>query len=109
MLLGTVAAFDGHKLLALHVTGSSGSVWFEVTCKPVESGVGPDCAAVVASPHSYVPPKRADQAPGTPHVPVAFLGLACFAALGVWLAGVGRPSYQSAGFIYCRWPGYCAA
>ncbi|UCC31185.1 MAG: thioredoxin domain-containing protein [Phycisphaerales bacterium] len=94
VLLCAAGAFVSYKLLALHVTGSSGSAWFEAVCKPGESGAGPDCAAVLASPHSYFPPKRPDEAPGTPHVPVAFLGLIYFAALGVWLAGVGRPSYR---------------
>lgn len=94
------AAFVSHKLLAKHVTGSSGSNWFEAGCvggdESSADGVfiqNANCAAVLASPHSYWPPKRVDEPQGTPHIPVAFLGLMYFSSLGVWLIGVGRPSY----------------
>ncbi len=90
--LCAAAAFVSHKLLTKHVTGSSGSTWFEAGCTPGDETGGADCAAVLTSPHSYWPPKKTGEPPGTPHVPVAFLGLVYYSALGVWLIGVGRPS-----------------
>jgi protein-disulfide isomerase/uncharacterized membrane protein len=99
------AAFVSFKLLAKHVTGSSGSAWFEAGCGGGQehgtragSSKAADCAAVLASPHSYWPPKKANEPPGTPHVPVAFLGLMYFTVLGVWLIGVGRTSYRRRSF-----------
>jgi len=101
VLLCIAAAFVSHKLFAKHVTGSSGSGWFETVCQGGDgSDTGArltsnaDCAAVLASPHSYWPPRREDEPPGTPHFPVAFLGLVNFSLLGVWLIGVGRPSHK---------------
>ncbi len=94
VLLCAAAAFVSYKLLVLHVTGSYGSDWFEAVCNPADGEAGPNCAAVLASPYSYFPPKRPDEASGTPHIPVAFLGLIYFAALGVWLYGIGRPSHR---------------
>jgi len=100
VLLCLAAAFVSHKLFAKHVTGSSGSSWFETVCQGGDAGdtstgltSTADCAAVLANPHSYWPPKRDNEPPGTPHIPVALLGLVNFSLLGVWLTGVGRPSH----------------
>lgn len=92
ILFCAAAALISYKLLAKHMTGSSGSAWFESGCTPDDEQRGPNCAAVLASPHSYWPPKRTDEPRGRPHIPVAFLGLVYFSALGVWVAGVGGPS-----------------
>lgn len=86
------AALVSYKLLAKHLTGSSGSAWFEAGCTAGEETSGVSCVAVLASPHSYWPPKRPGEPPGRPHIPVAFLGLVYFSMLGVWLAGVGQPA-----------------
>ncbi len=86
------AAFVSYKLLAKHMTGSSGSAWFEAGCTAGEETSGVSCVAVLASPHSYWPAKKPGEPPGRPHIPVAFLGLVYFSMLGVWLAGVGQPS-----------------
>jgi protein-disulfide isomerase/uncharacterized membrane protein len=91
--LCVAGALISSKLLAKHLTGSSGSAWFEAGCTPGGEGDGAGCAAVLASPHSYWPPKRPDEPKGTPHIPLAFLGLIHFSTLGVWLVGVGRPSH----------------
>lgn len=85
------AAFVSYKLLAMHLTGSSGSAWFDAGCED-ESPKGADCEAVLATPHSYFPPKQANEPPGRLHIPVAFLGLLHFSTLAVWLIGVGSPS-----------------
>lgn len=87
------ASWISYKLLAKHVTGTSGSAWFDAGCVEDEAGSS-GCATVLASPHSYWPPKRADEPAGTPHIPVAFLGLIYFSSLAVWLIGVGSPSRQ---------------
>ncbi|MFQ5495679.1 MAG: vitamin K epoxide reductase family protein, partial [Phycisphaerae bacterium] len=93
VLLAAAAAVLCYHLLVKHVTGSSGAAWFDAGCRDAgEKGGGADCAAVLASPYSYWPPKRVDEAPNTPHIPVAFLGLVYYSVLGVWLIGVGRPS-----------------
>lgn len=101
VLLCGAAAMFSYMLLAKHVTGSTGSSWFEAVCVGGdESSAGgvltehANCAAVLASPHSFWPPKRANEPPGTPHIPIAFLGLMYFSLLGVWLIGVGRPSHH---------------
>jgi protein-disulfide isomerase/uncharacterized membrane protein len=91
VLLCLFAAFVSYKLLAKHVTGSSGSTWFDARCTD-ESPGGADCDAVLATPWSYFPPKRAGDPPGRLHIPIAFLGFLHFSMLAVWLVGAGAPS-----------------
>ena len=92
--LTLAAALLSYKLLLKHVTGSSGSSWFEAGCSAEDSDAGADCAAVLASPYSYFPPKHADEPAGTRHLPVAFLGLVYYSTVLLWLIGVGCPSPQ---------------
>ncbi len=92
-LLCLAAAVISYKLLAKHVTGSSGSAWFDAGCRAAsEEAGGADCQAVLESPYSYFPPKREGEPPGRPHTPVALYGLLYYSALGIWVAGIGRPS-----------------
>ncbi len=100
VLLCGAAAMISYMLLTKHVTGSSGSNWFEAVCGGGDEGhtstafsQRANCSSVLASPHSFWPPKRVNEPRGTPHIPVALLGLVYFSLLGVWLVGVGRPSY----------------
>lgn len=92
VILCIVAALISYELLAKHITGTSGPGWFEAGCTADDESGGANCAAVLAGPHAYWPPKRPGEAAGTPHIPVAFLGLIYFATLAVWLIGVGSPS-----------------
>lgn len=86
------AAVVSYHLVLKHVMGSSGAAWFEAGCadKPVPGGA--NCAAVLASPYSYFPPKKPDEHDGGLHLPVAFLGLVYYSALLMWMIGIGRPS-----------------
>ncbi|MEK7730328.1 MAG: vitamin K epoxide reductase family protein [Planctomycetota bacterium] len=86
------AAVISYNLVLKHVTGSSGAAWFEAGCSDKPAAGGANCAAVLASPYSYFPPKKSTEADGRPHLPVAFLGLVYYSALLMWLIGVGRPS-----------------
>lgn len=86
-------AYVSHNLLMKHVTGTSGVGWFESACQEGTQAGGVSCEAVLASPYAYWPPKL-DPDSRKPHIPVAFLGLIYFAALGVWLFGVGRPCVE---------------
>ena len=86
-----------HKLLLKHLTGSSGASWFEAGCNESvgEGGKGgANCAAVLASPYSYIPPKFDDSPANQPHIPAAFAGMVYYSVLAVWLMGVGRPSHS---------------
>ncbi len=91
VLLCIAAGYISYNLLQKHITGSSGVAWFESVCEDrvEKSSVG--CDVVLASPYAYWPPKT-DPDSRRLHVPVAFLGLAYYSVLGVWLFGVGRPS-----------------
>jgi len=86
------AAVISYNLVLKHVTGSSGAAWFEAGCSDKPAAGGANCAAVLASPYSYFPPKKSTEADGRPHLPVAFLGLVYYSTLLMWLIGVGRPS-----------------
>lgn len=92
VVLGLSAAKISLNLMQKHITGSSGEGWFEAGCADEESG-GPSCGAVLASRYGYFPPKHDDEPEGTRHVPAAFLGVAYYTALVIWLIGVGRPSH----------------
>jgi uncharacterized membrane protein len=94
MLLCLAAAVISDQLLLKHVTGSAEAKWFDAGCGEQAEGRAADCAAVLASPYSYFPPKRGEQPDGRPHVPVALLGLFYYSALFVWLLGVGRPTHD---------------
>ncbi len=94
-LLALSAATLSSKLLTKHLKGSSGSAWFEAGCSDAEGRSDADCAAVLASPYSYFPPKKENEPKGTGHIPVAFLGLVYYSVLTVWFIGVGRPSYST--------------
>ena len=87
------ATYVSYTLLEKHLTGSAGPGWFEAGCNPGgDEGGGANCAAVLASPYSYWPPKKDAASKSTGYMPVAFLGLVYFSMLTVWLVGVGRPS-----------------
>jgi protein-disulfide isomerase/uncharacterized membrane protein len=92
VVLCLAASWISYKLLAKHVTGSSGTAWFDAGCVEGDDGSGGGCATVLSSPHSYWPPKTGPQPDNKPHVPVAFLGLIYFTSLAVWLISIGRPS-----------------
>ena len=92
LLFAGASAFLSFELLAKHLAGTSRSAWFEAGCSE-DSAIGGNCAAVLASRYSSWPPKRPDEPRGTPHVPVAFLGLVYYSVLSIWLVGIGRPSY----------------
>lgn len=94
VVLCLAAGLISYKLLAKHITGASGSAWFDAGCRDDAPAGGADCAAVLASPYAYWPPKKPDERPNTPHIPVAFFGLIYFSSLAVWILGVGRPSRQ---------------
>ena len=81
-----------HKLLLKHMTGTSGASWFEAGCSESSEEGGADCAAVLASPYSYIPPKFDDEPADQPHIPAAFAGMVYYSVLTVWLLGIGRPS-----------------
>jgi len=91
-LLSLAAAVISYQLLLKHVTGSKAAGWFEAGCTDDQSAGARNCAAVLASPYSYFPPKHSDKSDGQAHFPVAFLGLVYYSALSVWWLGVGRPS-----------------
>ena len=86
------AAVISYNLVLKHVTGSSGAAWFEAGCSDKPAAGGANCAAVLASPYSYFPPRMSAEADGRAHWPVAFLGLVYYSTLLTWLIGVGRPS-----------------
>ncbi len=92
VIFAVTAAVLCHKLLLKHVTGSSESAWFEAGCTDDAQSGGADCAAVLASPYSYWPPKKDGEDPDTPHVPVAFVGLVYYSVLAVWIFGIGSPT-----------------
>lgn len=92
IVLSVAAAVVCHELLDTHLTGSSGSAWFEAGCSQTDEKGGSNCTAVLASPYSYWPPKKENEPEGTLHVPVAFVGLIYYSALAVWFLGVGIPS-----------------
>lgn len=87
-----VAAFISYNLVLKHVSGSSGAAWFEAGCSDKPAAGGANCAAVLASPYSYFPPKSPKEADGRLHVPVALLGWMYYSTLLIWIIGVGRPS-----------------
>ena len=88
------AAVISYNLVLKHVTGSSGAAWFEAGCSDKPAAGGANCAAVLASPYSYFPPKRSTEPDGMPRLPVAFLGLFYYSALLTWIIGIGRPSHR---------------
>lgn len=93
-ILCFAAAVISYNLVLKHVTGASGAAWFEAGCRDKPDAGGANCAAVLASPYSYFPPKRSTEPDGMPHLPVAFLGLFYYSALLTWIIGIGRPSHR---------------
>jgi protein-disulfide isomerase/uncharacterized membrane protein len=87
-LAATVISF---KLLQKHLTGTTGSAWFDAGCDD-SPGATANCAAVLASPYAYVPALGPNETPTRRHVPAAFLGLVYYTTLSLWFIGVGRPS-----------------
>ncbi len=88
------AAYVSALLLQKHTEGTTSTSWFEAGCSDDTSSGSANCAAVLQSPYSYIPPKFPDQPKGGAHFPSAFVGLVYFSALAAWLIGVGRPSWQ---------------
>jgi len=84
-----MAAYVSYALVLKHVTGKSDASWFDLGCSDDAGPGGANCAAVLASPYSYFPPRTEGRSGG---IPVAFLGLVYYSALGIWFAGVGAPS-----------------
>ncbi|MCH7872131.1 MAG: thioredoxin domain-containing protein [Planctomycetes bacterium] len=93
VLFCATAALLSFHLLAIHLDGTPRPAWFVAGCSE-DSTLGSDCAAVLASPYSYWPPKTSNEPDGRPHVPVALLGLLYYSVLTVWLIGVGRVSFE---------------
>ncbi len=94
VVFSLASAVVSYQLLVKHVSGSAAAGWFEAGCQEDTSPGAANCAAVLASPYSYFPPKTSDPADRRPRLPVAFLGLAYYSSLAVWLLGVGRVSPQ---------------
>ena len=92
VIMCLAAALVCYKLLVKHITGSSGSSWFEAGCMDDGNSGPTSCETVLASPYSYVPPKFAGEPEGTPHTPVAFFGLTYYCLVATWILGIGRPS-----------------
>jgi len=92
VVLCFAAALICYNLVLKHVTGTSGAAWFEAGCSDKPAAGGANCAAVLASPYSYFPPKKPEERDRQGHLPVAFLGLLYYSTLLLWLIGVGRPS-----------------
>lgn len=92
VVLSVAAGLISYKLLTKHVTGDSGSAWFDVGCSDDATEGGSNCAAVLTSPYAYWPPKHPGERPGRTHIPVAFFGLLYYSFLAVWVFVVGRPS-----------------
>ncbi len=86
------AAYFSYQLLIKHMTGAS-TVWFDQGCHLSALGDKANCAAVLNSPYSYIPPKFEGKSSGT-SFPAAFLGLIYYAVLFIFLVGVGRPSRE---------------
>lgn len=93
-VLAFAAALICYNLLNKHITGSSGVSWFEAGCSDQTGPGKANCARVLASPYGYFPPKRSDAPDNVPRLPAAFLGLAYYSTIFVWLIGVGRPSRE---------------
>ncbi len=90
-LAAIAAAVISYNLTIKHIAGSSGMAWFEAGCSN-EAGSGQmNCAKVLESPYSYIPPKHPDTSGGI-HIPASFLGLLYYSAIFLWMVGVGRPS-----------------
>lgn len=89
-----IAVIICYQLVLKHVTGTAGPGWFEAGCSDTAAPGAANCAAVLASPYSSIPPKYDGEPPGRLHVPVAFLGLVYYSALLIWLIGIGQPSYS---------------
>jgi protein-disulfide isomerase/uncharacterized membrane protein len=95
IILAGAAMVISLKLLAKHLTGQSGSKWFEAGCPVNAEPGGANCTVVLQSPYSYWPPKKT--AEGTQQQPkftrpVAYWGLVYFSMVAAWMIGVGRPS-----------------
>lgn len=80
------------NLTLKHIHGTSGIGWFEAACSDDPTAAGMNCAKVLNSPYSYLPPRHDDQ-PGGFHLPVSFLGLIYFSGLFLWICAIGRPSF----------------
>ena len=91
VVFSALAAVACYNLLQKHISGTPGPSWFEAGCSDRDAG-SVSCAAVLRSPYSLFPPKRADEPPGTQHVPVAFLGLVYYTTLAIWFVGIAAPS-----------------
>ncbi len=93
IVLALAALVVSYNLLQKHLTGSFAMGIFDVGCSASEEKGTADCAAVLASPWSYWPP-RVGTNKDKGGVPVALLGLVYYAALSIWLIGVGKPSWS---------------
>ncbi|MCH7992986.1 MAG: thioredoxin domain-containing protein [Planctomycetes bacterium] len=84
IVFALAAAVICQQLLDRHITGKPGPAWFEAGCSAEpEAAGGPDCAAVLASPWSYLPIFR---------IPAALAGLIYYAMLAVWFVCIGHPT-----------------
>lgn len=91
MICSLAAAYVSYTLLLKHVTGKSEAAWFDLGCSDDAGPGAANCAAVLASPYSYLPKRTGDRKGG---IPVAFLGLVYYTVLGIWFLGVGIPSRE---------------
>ncbi len=94
IVLSIAAAMACSLLLQKHMTGTSGESWFESVCQTDSEEGGANCAKVLASPYSYIPPRFPDKLEKRTYYPAAFVGLIYYTSIAVWLIGVGLPSPQ---------------
>lgn len=86
------AALVSYQLLQLHYGTEHTAAWFDAGCSGDQAAGGANCQEVVKSPYGVFPPIREGEPEGTYHTPTAYLGLAYYSVLAVWLIGVGAPS-----------------
>ncbi len=91
VVLALAALVVSYNLLQKHLTGSFAMGMFDMGCSASQEKGAADCAAVLASPWSYWPP-RVGENNDKGGVPVALLGLVYYSVLSIWLIGVGKPS-----------------
>ena len=94
VVLSGAGAMVSVMLLQTHLSGSTGSAWFDEACSSDEDS-SMNCGVVLASDWAYFPPKDETGQRRPVSVPVALLGLWYFTGLAVWYLFVGRPDYEA--------------
>ena len=75
-----VIGLDLGRALSDHDFETVRRAWFEAGCREDDTGGGADCAAVLASPYSYLPPKHDKSARGMPDGPGSIFATSGFPA-----------------------------